>query len=230
MVIGVIEGARPASPRDEDIGFYLVEIVPVEVIHLVAREPLFDELAPHLFQAQGLLRVGFLFPFCPEIEEQSPIGEFFRGVVADGERFLKEIDHLFRQHIARITPPTVRSTVRTSFGAKPIIINRHHPAIRAAAKAYYKGFGAMPVSLRSGGTIPVINIFQDVLGIPTVLMGLGLPDDRIHAPNEKFYLPNFYNGITTCIWFLAEMESYKRFNNNEVEKGTIEKELVCYDR
>ena len=142
----------------------------------------------------------------------------------------KEIDHLFRQHIARITPPTVRSTVRTSFGAKPIIINRHHPAIRAAAKAYYKGFGAMPVSLRSGGTIPVINIFQDVLGIPTVLMGLGLPDDRIHAPNEKFYLPNFYNGITTCIWFLAEMESYKRFNNNEVEKGTIAKELVCYDR
>jgi acetylornithine deacetylase/succinyl-diaminopimelate desuccinylase-like protein len=75
----------------------------------------------------------------------------------------------------------------------------------AAAISYRKGFGAEPVFLRSGGTVPVVNTFQELLGIPTVLMGFALPDDRMHAPNEKFHLPNFYNGITTCIWFLAEV-------------------------
>jgi acetylornithine deacetylase/succinyl-diaminopimelate desuccinylase-like protein len=69
--------------------------------------------------------------------------------------------------------------------------------------AYRKGFGAAPVLLRSGGTIPILSTFQETLGIPTVLMGFALPDDRIHAPNEKFHIPNFYNGIKTCIWFLT---------------------------
>lgn len=128
-------------------------------------------------------------------------------LVPDQEPY--EINKLFCQYITQITPPAVKSTVRTSFGAKPIIANRRHPAILAAAKAYYKGFEALPVYLRCGGTIPVINIFQEILNIPTVMMGFGLPDDMIHAPNEKFYLPNFYNGIKTGIWFLAEMESYK---------------------
>jgi acetylornithine deacetylase/succinyl-diaminopimelate desuccinylase-like protein len=116
-----------------------------------------------------------------------------------------EIDRLFRQYVARLTPPTVRSTIRTHLLAKPVLVSRNHPAIRAAAVAYRKGFGATPVFLRSGGTIPVVNTFQKALGIPTVLMGFALPDDRMHAPNEKFYLPNFYNGITTSICFLAEI-------------------------
>ena len=73
----------------------------------------------------------------------------------------------------------------------------------AAALAYRKGFGAGPVFLRSGGTIPVVSTLQEFLRVPTVLMGFALPDDHIHAPNEKFHLPNFYNGIATCIWFLA---------------------------
>lgn len=118
----------------------------------------------------------------------------------------REIDRLFRQHIARITPPTVRSTIRTFFAAKPALVNRHHPAIMAAALAYHKGFSSQPVFLRSGGTIPVVNLLQEILGIPTVLMGFALPDDRMHAPNEKFHLPNFYHGIATAIWFLAEVD------------------------
>lgn len=116
-----------------------------------------------------------------------------------------EIDRLFRQHIAQITPPSVRSTVRTNMLARPVLVDRRHPAIRAAAVAYRKGFGAAPVFVRSGGTIPIVNTFQERLGIPTVLMGFALPDDRMHAPNEKFHLPNFAHGIATCIWFLAEM-------------------------
>jgi acetylornithine deacetylase/succinyl-diaminopimelate desuccinylase-like protein len=57
--------------------------------------------------------------------------------------------------------------------------------------------------VRSGGSIPVVNTFQKILGIPAVLMGFGLPDDRIHGPNEKFSLTNFFKAIETSIWYLA---------------------------
>jgi acetylornithine deacetylase/succinyl-diaminopimelate desuccinylase-like protein len=119
----------------------------------------------------------------------------------------REIEEIFRRHIACLTPPSVRSSVRASGHADPALIDRRHPAMSAAATAYRKGFGRGPVFVRSGGTIPVVNTFQEALGIPTVLMGFALPDDRIHAPNEKFHLPNFFKGITTCLWFLAEISS-----------------------
>ena len=115
----------------------------------------------------------------------------------------QKIGQLFRDHIERITPPTVRTSLRLFSAIEPALVNRNHPAVRAAALAYKRGFGAAPVFLRSGGSIPVVNTFRKILGIPTVLMGFGLPDDHIHAPNEKFYLPNFYKGIATSIWYLA---------------------------
>jgi acetylornithine deacetylase/succinyl-diaminopimelate desuccinylase-like protein len=114
----------------------------------------------------------------------------------------RAIEQLFRQHIARITPPTLRSSIQTHLRAKPVLINLRHPAIAAGAAAYRRGFGVAPVFLRSGGSIPVVNTFQEILGIPTVLMGFALPDDRMHAPNEKFHLAQFYQGIATCIAFL----------------------------
>jgi acetylornithine deacetylase/succinyl-diaminopimelate desuccinylase-like protein len=114
----------------------------------------------------------------------------------------RKIDRLFRAHIAR-TVPSMRAVIRTLSGARPALVDPNHPAMAAAALAYRKGFGAAPVLLRSGGTIPILNTFQETLGIPTVLMGFALPDDSIHAPNEKFHIPNFFNGIKTCIWFLA---------------------------
>ncbi|HUP27146.1 MAG TPA: dipeptidase, partial [Chloroflexia bacterium] len=116
----------------------------------------------------------------------------------------REIEHLFRSHLSRISPPAVRVSVRTNLVAQPALIDRGSPAIAAASAAYLASFGAAPVFLRSGGTIPVVNMFQELLGVPTVLMGFALPDDRMHAPNEKFHLPNFYRGIATCIRFLEE--------------------------
>jgi acetylornithine deacetylase/succinyl-diaminopimelate desuccinylase-like protein len=115
----------------------------------------------------------------------------------------RKIDHLVRAHVARIVPSTIRASVRTLSGAKPAVVDPRHPAMAAAAFAYRKGFGEAPALLRSGGTIPILSTFQQALGIPTVLMGFALPNDQIHAPNEKFHIPNFYNGIDTCIWFLA---------------------------
>jgi acetylornithine deacetylase/succinyl-diaminopimelate desuccinylase-like protein len=115
----------------------------------------------------------------------------------------REIETLFRDHIARVTPANVSATVRTLAISYPALVPRNHPALQAASFAYRKGFGTQPVFLRSGGSVPAASIFQKALGIPTVLMGFALPDDRIHAPNEKFHLPNFYRGIETSIWYLA---------------------------
>jgi acetylornithine deacetylase/succinyl-diaminopimelate desuccinylase-like protein len=115
----------------------------------------------------------------------------------------ERVAQLFREHIERITPPAVSCSVRTFSAIEPALVDRNHPAVRAAAVAYKKGFGVAPVFIRSGGSIPVVNTFQKILGIPAVLMGFGLPDDHIHGPNEKFHLPNFYTAIATSIWYLA---------------------------
>jgi acetylornithine deacetylase/succinyl-diaminopimelate desuccinylase-like protein len=114
-----------------------------------------------------------------------------------------KVEQLFRKHVARITPAGLRSKIRSFPGAKPVVIDRRHPVLKMASIAGRLGFGSPPVLVRSGGSIPVASAFQDVLGIPTVLMGFGLPDDRIHAPNEKFNLPTFYSAIDASIWFLA---------------------------
>jgi acetylornithine deacetylase/succinyl-diaminopimelate desuccinylase-like protein len=116
-----------------------------------------------------------------------------------------EIEALVRRHLARLTPSTVRSRIATHLRSRPAEIDRRHPAVRAAAAAYRRGFGTAPAFLRSGGSIPVVNLFQEVLGIPTALMGFASPDDRIHAPNERFYLPSFDRGIATCLAFLDEI-------------------------
>jgi acetylornithine deacetylase/succinyl-diaminopimelate desuccinylase-like protein len=113
----------------------------------------------------------------------------------------EEIEQQFRRHIAHITPPGLTSRINTLSSAKPVVIDRHHPVLKVASMAYRLGFGTAPAFIRSGGTIPVAS----VLGIPTVLMGFGLPDDRIHAPNEKFNIPTFHRAIDTSIWFLAKL-------------------------
>jgi acetylornithine deacetylase/succinyl-diaminopimelate desuccinylase-like protein len=120
------------------------------------------------------------------------------------------IDKLFRKHIARTTPFTLRSTIRTDFGTRPVVVDPDHDFMRAAAVACDKAFGATPVFVRLGGTIPPVSAFHHLLGMPIVMMGFALPDDRMHAPNEKFYLPNFHKGINASIWFLAELGAERR--------------------
>jgi acetylornithine deacetylase/succinyl-diaminopimelate desuccinylase-like protein len=121
-----------------------------------------------------------------------------------------EIDRLVRQHVAHVCPPTVHAKMRTLSRSNSALVDRSHPALRAAFLAYRNGFGQAPRFLRCGGTIPVVNTIQETLGIPTVLMGFALPDDRIHGPNERFYLPNFFNGIATSIWFLSAVGATRR--------------------
>lgn len=103
----------------------------------------------------------------------------------------------------------MRSRLCTQMSAKPALIDRSHPILEAAARAYHRAFGTQTVFLRNGGTIPVVSLIQEVFGIPVVLMGFGLPDDRIHGPNEKFHLPNFFRGIKTSSLFLAELGAWR---------------------
>jgi len=118
-----------------------------------------------------------------------------------------EVDRLFRAHVARVAPPSVDAEVRTSFGARPVLLSPRDPALRSAAAAVREAFGRAPVFLRSGGTIPVVGVMAERLGIPVVLVGFGLPDDGMHAPNEKFRLANLYRGIEASIRLLARAAS-----------------------
>jgi len=122
----------------------------------------------------------------------SAIAKFGFRLVPDQDP--QKIARVFRDHITRITPAEVRSSVRTYAPIEPALVDRNHPALKAAAFAYKKGFGASPVFIRSGGSIPVVNTFQQILGCPAVLMGFGLPDDQIHGPNEKFHSPQLLQG------------------------------------
>jgi acetylornithine deacetylase/succinyl-diaminopimelate desuccinylase-like protein len=113
------------------------------------------------------------------------------------------IASLIREHLTTIAPQGVDVEVRTLGGGKPALVDRDSPAMKAASRAFAVAFGKEPVLVRRGGSIPVVATFKEILGLETVLMGFGLPDDRLHSPNEKFHIPNFYRGIDTIIHFMG---------------------------
>jgi acetylornithine deacetylase/succinyl-diaminopimelate desuccinylase-like protein len=105
------------------------------------------------------------------------------------------IARLFEEYVKKITPKTVELKVTRMHGGKPWMTSYDNPFVQAAARAIEKGFGQKPVLTREGGSIPVVSTFQEELGLPSVLFGVGLPDENAHAPNEKLDLGNFHGGI-----------------------------------
>ncbi len=112
-----------------------------------------------------------------------------------------EIDKLFEEHIRNITPPTMKVRVRSLHGGQGYVAPIDTPAYQAASRAMEETFGKKPVPTRSGGSIPIIPTFEEVLGIKSILMGFGLESDAIHSPNENYPLFNFYKGIETIPLF-----------------------------
>ncbi len=108
----------------------------------------------------------------------------------------------FRKFVAGNAPPGIRAEVRVLSAGPAIVVNPDHPAIRVAAETFAETLGQPTVFIRSGGSIPIVGDFARHLGIPTVLMGFGLPDDGLHSPNEKYRLENYYTGIKTVARFL----------------------------
>lgn len=111
---------------------------------------------------------------------------------------------------AAVEAPGVTVTTTVSLGAKPVVVATEHPAIQAASRAIEHVFGKAPVFTREGGSIPPVETFQRVLGVPVVLMGFGLPDDQIHAPNEKFDVSQFLGGIKTIAALWDEISTLPR--------------------
>jgi acetylornithine deacetylase/succinyl-diaminopimelate desuccinylase-like protein len=108
----------------------------------------------------------------------------------------------FKSAVAKACPPGVTAEVKQIHGAPPSLVNPNNDFIRASAAAMEEVFGNKTVFIRSGGSIPIAGSFERELGIPSVLMGFGLPDDNLHSPNEKLYLPNFFRGIEAVARFM----------------------------
>lgn len=110
----------------------------------------------------------------------------------------------FEQWVRQNTPRGIQTQVRILSASPGLVVNPEHPAIRVAAQAFSDVFGKPTVFIRSGGSIPVVGDFATHLGIPTVLMGFGLPDDGLHSPNEKYKVENYYKGIMTIAQFFEQ--------------------------
>ena len=115
------------------------------------------------------------------------------------------IFELLQKHIEKHTPPTINTKLNRLSSAKAVVIEYDSPAMQAAVQAYTEVFGTTPGFTREGGSIPVVLLFKDTLNIPVVMLGFGLPDDNLHAPNEKFSLEMFSKGIQTCIVFFNKL-------------------------
>ena len=106
--------------------------------------------------------------------------------------------------VAAHTPRGIVCEVKVLSQGPGLLVNPNHPAIEIAAAAFAEMMGRPTVFTRSGGSIPIVGEFHEHLGVPTILMGLGLPDDGLHSPNEKFKLANYYLGINTVAHFLEK--------------------------
>jgi acetylornithine deacetylase/succinyl-diaminopimelate desuccinylase-like protein len=116
-----------------------------------------------------------------------------------------KIAELFEAYVKKVTPKTVELKITRMHGGKPWMTEFDNKYVRAAGRAIEKGFGKTPVFNREGGSIPVVATFQEILGLPSVLFGVGLPDENAHAPNEKLDLGNFHGGVIASAFLYDEI-------------------------
>jgi acetylornithine deacetylase/succinyl-diaminopimelate desuccinylase-like protein len=119
----------------------------------------------------------------------------------------KRIFDLYKKYVESLCPAGISLDVRLIHSGDPIVIGVDNPYIAAATEAMREVFGKDTVFIRSGGTIPIVGDFERCLKIPSVMMGFGLPDDNLHAPNEKFHIANFYRGIESLVRFFERLGS-----------------------
>jgi acetylornithine deacetylase/succinyl-diaminopimelate desuccinylase-like protein len=224
---GMIAALKDAGGRITIPGFY-DDVRPLSGAEREAIAALpFDEEAfrdrlgaPALFGEQGYttlervwarptldvngLRGGWTGPGAKTVIAATAMAKLSLRLVPDQEPH--KIAERFEAHLRRICPPSVHLTLtRIPGGAKPWLAPIDHPFIQAAARALERGFGAKPVFIREGGSIPVVATLTEVLKLPCVLVGFGLPDCAAHAPDEKLDLDCFYGGIRGVAYYYQEL-------------------------
>jgi acetylornithine deacetylase/succinyl-diaminopimelate desuccinylase-like protein len=122
----------------------------------------------------------------------------------------QKIGDLFEAYLQKVAPKTVEMKVTRMHGGKPWMTAFDNPYVQAAGRAIEQGFGQRPVFNREGGSIPVVSTFQEELGLPCVLFGVGLPDENAHAPDEKLDLGNFHNGVIASAFLYREIGALPR--------------------
>ena len=174
MGVDVLPGEEKIDPRER------LAARPTLEVHGI-RGGFVDEGAKTVIPAEAVAKVSLRLP--PELHP-------------------KDVLPLLRARVAELCPPGVTITVREIHSGEGVSVPLDNVYVRAAEQALEQEWGRPPVFEREGGSIPIAALFSDILHAPVVLMGSGLPDDNIHAPNEKYHLPNFYHNIRQAVRFL----------------------------
>jgi len=117
----------------------------------------------------------------------------------------EDIFKRYSQYVNSLTPKGIQVKIKCWSMAEPIVIGTDNRFVKASTEAMKEVFNKETVYVRGGGSVPIVGDFEKHLKIPTVMMGFGLPDDNLHAPNEKFHIPNFYRGIESIIRFFQKL-------------------------
>jgi acetylornithine deacetylase/succinyl-diaminopimelate desuccinylase-like protein len=156
------------------------------------------------FEVNGLLS-GFTGEGAKTVLPATAMAKVSMRLVPDQDP--DKVGDLFEAYLRKIAPKTVELTITRMHGGKPWMTEFDNKYVRAAGRAIEQGFGKAPVFNREGGSIPVVSTFQQELGLPSVLFGVGLPDENAHAPDEKLDLGNFHNGIIASAFLYEEIAS-----------------------
>jgi acetylornithine deacetylase/succinyl-diaminopimelate desuccinylase-like protein len=146
------------------------------------------------------IRGGFVGEGAKTVIPARAVAKISTRLVAD-QRVAEAMEQT-KAAIKAACPKGVTAELKVLSAGEPSLTNPDNPFIHASAEALKEKFGKDTVYIRSGGSIPIVGVFDKYLGIPSVMMGFGLPDDNLHAPNEKFHLPNFFRGIEAVARYL----------------------------
>jgi len=154
------------------------------------------------FEVNGLLS-GFTGEGAKTVLPATAMAKVSMRLVPDQDP--QKVADLFEAYLKKVAPKTVEITLTRMHGGKPWMTEFDNTYVRAAGRAIERGFGKAPVFNREGGSIPVVSTFQQELGLPSVLFGVGLPDENAHAPDERLDLGNFHNGIIASAYLYDEI-------------------------
>jgi acetylornithine deacetylase/succinyl-diaminopimelate desuccinylase-like protein len=116
-----------------------------------------------------------------------------------------KIQAAFEKYVRSLCPPSIQVRFQNHGKARAVVVPTDSPSLSIARAALEKGFGAKTVLMRGGGSVPIVETFKEKLGVASLLVGYGLPDDNLHSPNEKFSLDDYHRGIKTAAYLVAEL-------------------------